>query len=44
MDDVGMSRMTGHQHTDDAGGSQRKLTYLDFRRFPDDGQRHAHRR
>jgi len=32
--------MTGHQHTDDAGGSQRRLTYADFRRFPDDGQRH----
>lgn len=35
-----MSRMTGHQHTDDAGGSERRLTYLDFRRFPNDGQRH----
>ncbi|MDP2053860.1 MAG: Uma2 family endonuclease, partial [Acidobacteriota bacterium] len=35
-----MSRMTGHQHTDDAGGSQRRLTYADFRRFPNDGQRH----
>jgi Uma2 family endonuclease len=35
-----MSGMTGHQHTDDAGGSQRKLTYADFRRFPNDGQRH----
>lgn len=32
--------MTGHQHTDDAGGSQRRLTYADFRRFPNDGQRH----
>ncbi len=35
-----MSRMTGHQHTDDAGGSKRRLTYADFRKFPDDGQRH----
>ena len=35
-----MSRMTGHQHTDDAGGSTRRLTYADFRRFPSDGQRH----
>lgn len=32
--------MPGHQHTDDAGGSQRRLTYADFRRFPNDGQRH----
>lgn len=32
--------MTGHQHTDDAGGSSRRLTYADFRRFPNDGQRH----
>lgn len=32
--------MTGHQHTDEAGGSQRRLTYADFRRFPNDGQRH----
>jgi len=40
MDDVRISRMTGHQHTDDAGGSERRLTYLDFRRFPNDGQRH----
>ena len=32
--------MTGHQHTDDAGGSNRRLTYADFRRFPSDGQRH----
>jgi Uma2 family endonuclease len=32
--------MTGHQHTDEAGGSQRRLTYTDFRRFPNDGQRH----
>lgn len=38
MDDVRISRMTGHQHTDDAGGS--RLTYADFRRFPNDGQRH----
>lgn len=35
-----MSLMTGHQHTDDAGGSKRRLTYADFRRFPNDGQRH----
>ncbi len=35
-----MSRMTGHQHTGDARGSRRKLTYADFRKFPDDGQRH----
>jgi Uma2 family endonuclease len=35
-----MSRMTGHQHTDDAHGSTRKLTYQDFRHFPDDGRRH----
>jgi len=40
QDDVTMSRMTGHQHTDDAGGSTRKLTYADFLRFPDDGRRH----
>lgn len=32
--------MTGHQHMDEAGGSRRRLTYADFRRFPDDGQRH----
>lgn len=32
--------MTGHQHTDEAGGSRRRLTYADFRRFPNDGQRH----
>ena len=32
--------MTGHQHIDDAGGSRRRLTYADFRRFPSDGQRH----
>lgn len=32
--------MTGHQHTDDAGGSTRRLTYADFRRFPNDGRRH----
>ena len=32
--------MTGHQHTDEAGGSQRRLTYADFRRFHNDGQRH----
>ena len=35
-----MSRMTGHQHTDDAHGPTRKLTYRDFVRFPDDGRRH----
>lgn len=35
-----MSRMTGHQHTDDAHGSTRKLTYRDFVHFPDDGRRH----
>ena len=35
-----MSLMTGHRHTDDAGGSKRRLTYADFRRFPNDGQRH----
>ncbi len=35
-----MSRMTGHQHTDDAHGSARKLTYRDYLRFPDDGRRH----
>ena len=35
-----MGRMTGHQHTDDAFGSTRKLTYADFLRFPDDGRRH----
>lgn len=32
--------MTGHQHTDDALESVRKLTYADFVRFPDDGRRH----
>lgn len=35
-----MSRMTGHQHTDDARGSRRRLTYEDFLLFPDDGRRH----
>jgi Uma2 family endonuclease len=35
-----MSRMTGHQHTDDAHGATRKLTYEDFLHFPDDGRRH----
>jgi Uma2 family endonuclease len=35
-----MSRMTGHQHPDDSHGPTRKLTYRDFVRFPDDGQRH----
>ena len=32
--------MAGPQHTDDARASTRKLTYQDFRHFPDDGQRH----
>jgi Uma2 family endonuclease len=32
--------MAGHQHTDDARAPTRKLTYQDFRHFPDDGQRH----
>lgn len=32
--------MAGHQHTDDARASTRKLTYHDFVHFPDDGQRH----
>ena len=40
LDDATMGRMTGHQHTDDASGSTRKLTYADFLRFPDDGRRH----
>lgn len=35
-----MSRMAGHQHTDEARASTRKLTYADFLDFPDDGQRH----
>jgi Uma2 family endonuclease len=35
-----MSRMTGHQHTDEASESSRKLTYADFVRLPDDGRRH----
>jgi len=35
-----MSRMTGHQHMDEARESRRKLTYEDFRLFPDDGRRH----
>ncbi len=35
-----MGRMTGHQHTDDARASRRKLTYDDFLLFPDDGRRH----
>jgi hypothetical protein len=35
-----MSRMTGHQHTDEACESTRKLTYADFVRLPDDGRRH----
>jgi hypothetical protein len=39
-DDATMSRMTGHQHTDDAHGSSRRLTYRDFVHFPDDGRRH----
>ena len=41
LDDATMNRMTGHQHTDDAQESTRKLTYADFVRFPsDDGRRH----
>ena len=32
--------MAGHQHTDDARASSRKLTYEDFVLFPDDGRRH----
>jgi Uma2 family endonuclease len=41
LDDATMNRMTGHQHTDDAQESKRKLTYADFVRFPsDDGRRH----
>jgi len=40
LDDVTMRRMTGHQHTDEACESTRKLTYRDFVRFPDDGRRH----
>jgi Uma2 family endonuclease len=35
-----MSRMTGHQHTDEARASGRKLTYRDLLRFPEDGRRH----
>jgi len=35
-----MSRMTGHQRTDEACESTRKLTYADFVRLPDDGRRH----
>lgn len=35
-----MRRMTGHQHMDDAFGSTRRLTYMDFRHFPRDGRRH----
>ena len=37
---VGWAAMTGHQHTDDARASTRKLTYEDFVLFPDDGRRH----
>jgi len=41
LDDARMNRMTGHQHTDDAQESKRKLTYADFVKFPsDDGRRH----
>jgi Uma2 family endonuclease len=41
LDDATMNRMTGHQQTDDARESMRKLTYADFVRFPsDDGRRH----
>lgn len=32
--------MAGHQHTDEARASTRKLTYANFLDFPDDGQRH----
>jgi len=35
-----MSRMTGHQHMDDAFGSKGRLTYMQFRHFPSDGRRH----
>jgi len=35
-----MSRMTGHQHTDEACESARKLTCAEFVRLPDDGRRH----
>lgn len=40
LDDATMSRMTGHQHIDEACESSRKLTYADFVRLPDDGRRH----
>lgn len=40
LDDARMKRMTGHQHTDDARESARKLTYADYIRFPSDGRRH----
>jgi Uma2 family endonuclease len=40
LDDARMSRMTGHQHMDEARESRRKLTYRDFVRFPEDGRRH----
>jgi Uma2 family endonuclease len=40
LDDAKMRRMTGHQHTDDARESTRKLTYADYVRFPSDGRRH----
>jgi Uma2 family endonuclease len=39
-DDATMGRMTGHQQTDDAHGSTRRLTYRDVVHFPDDGRRH----
>jgi len=32
--------MIGHQHTDDARGSTRRLTHEDVLLFPDDGRRH----
>ena len=34
-----MSRMTGHQQTDDAHESTRKLTYADFVKFPSNDRR-----
>lgn len=40
LDDATMSRMTGHQHIDEACESVHKLTYADFVRLPDDGRRH----
>jgi len=41
LDDATMNHMTGHQQTDEARESMRKLTYTDFVRSPsDDGRRH----